>query len=208
MIVPDNIKRAIKKDTDIEKNINDFESYLVSHEVDEVIDKYLLFGTPYIFRNNESLYYQLLKDIEKYFGVGRENVFVVGSSKLGFSISPIKRYKEWGEDSDIDIAIIDYGVFLNYWKETYTYNPDCDARTIKENERFAMFLSYLSKGWLRPDMFPKKMGDELFSFLRELHGLYNYKVRVGFYADRFFFNEYNKDNLMMLKKECIDGTSR
>lgn len=196
-ISPSNIEIAQRKD--------EFKNYVKSNDTKEIIDKYLLFGTPYIFRNDENKYYALQREIEEYFSVKRGNVHIVGSSKLGFSISPKKRYHDWNEESDIDIALIDYDLFLDYWKQIYKYDPKVSCMTEKEKNRYSSFVEYFKRGWLRPDLFPKRMGDELFSFLNKLHGKYQYKVRVGIYADEFFFNEYNESNINGLKEELENG---
>jgi len=206
MIIPKNVRESITPpNQEIEQRREEFKQYVLNHKPDEIIDKYLLFGTPYIFRNDENVYFELQKEIEDYFCVKRGNVHIVGSSKLGFSISPQKRFRDWTIDSDIDIAIVDFNVFMKYWKEFYHYNPKLKVRSEEEDKKFEQFSDYFRRGWLRPDLFPEKRADDLFHFLNKIHGKYKYKVRVGIYADHFFFNEYNKRNIRQLKEEIKNG---
>lgn len=41
---------------------------------DEIVEKYILFGTPYIFADNENLYYDLKSDVTNFFSIGRLGV--------------------------------------------------------------------------------------------------------------------------------------
>lgn len=48
-------------------------------------------------------------------GVAYHNVLMVGSGKIGYSLSPFKKFKAFDEDSDIDIAIISLKMFNELW---------------------------------------------------------------------------------------------
>lgn len=48
-------------------------------------------------------------------GVAYHNVLMVGSGKIGYSLSPSKKFKAFDEDSDIDIAIISIKMFNELW---------------------------------------------------------------------------------------------
>ena len=48
-------------------------------------------------------------------GVAYHNVLMVGSGKIGYSLSPFKKFKAFDEDSDIDIAIISIKMFNELW---------------------------------------------------------------------------------------------
>ena len=72
----------------------------------ELIDRHLIFGTPYIFRDDEYIYFTLKEKIATYFGVSNTEVYMIGSAKLGFSISPTKLWRKINDDSDIDMVII------------------------------------------------------------------------------------------------------
>jgi len=209
MQIPESILNSIDPlHSEITIRKQDFMNFVGLNKADAIIDKYLLFGTPFIFRNDENKYYELQRDIEEYFEVERANVHIVGSSKLGFSISPQKMYRDWTEDSDIDVALIDYRLFVKYWKPFYYYDPKVSSRTEKEDAKYKQFLDYFKRGWLRPDLFPQKMGDEVFNYLNTLYGKYGYKVRVGIYADHFFFYTYNKENINRIKEELTNGIYR
>lgn len=59
-----------------------------------------------------------LKEIlNKNIGVAFHNVLMVGSGKIGYSLSPQKKFKEFDEDSDIDIAVISSKLFEFIWEK-------------------------------------------------------------------------------------------
>ena len=88
------------------------------------------------------------------FGLNPQDVIMVGSAKLGFSISPLQRWQPFHGESDIDVAIISPDIFDRFWKELYDFNIKLTDRTPKEDKQYYIFLDYFFKGWLRPDFFP------------------------------------------------------
>lgn len=51
-----------------------------------------------------------------------QNVYLVGSAKLGFSIKPRRRYGLFGDDSDVDLAIASSGLYERLWGEARRYS--------------------------------------------------------------------------------------
>ncbi|QQE99196.1 hypothetical protein [Lactococcus lactis] len=79
-----------------------------------------------LFGNNKSAeqYYSEISDIVcQSFKIATNNFLIVGSAKLGFSLSPIKKFKSFNSDgndytqSDIDIAIISPELFKDSWQK-------------------------------------------------------------------------------------------
>ena len=178
-----------------------------NNSLEKIIDKYLLFGTPYIFRDDENKFYDLKNEIAGFLKVSQTNIFVVGSAKLGFSIAPEKRYKHFNEDSDIDIAIIDGATFLRYWKILYKYNATCRAWSNDEAKTYRKFLEYFFKGWLRPDKFPMTMNErkEWFDFFTSLRKKFKFKIAAGIYYDIDVFSGYNRENLNSIREVIKNG---
>jgi hypothetical protein len=50
-----------------------------------------------------------------------QNVYLVGSAKLGFSIKPGRRYGLFNDDSDVDLAIVASSLYERLWTETRAY---------------------------------------------------------------------------------------
>lgn len=188
---------------DINQRIEKFKTYLIdeNNTLDLIIDRYLLFGTPYLFEDNEDSYFSLKAEIADFFKIKQTQVYIVGSAKLGFSISPNKRFKHFDEESDIDVAVIDSGLFLQYWRKLYKEitDPSLLARSTNEEKAFIEFKNYFFKGWLRPDKFPMKYRTEWFDFFSGITRKYDYHVAAGIYRDYEFFSSYNAYNLLNLR---------
>ena len=95
----------------------------------EFLTKYLLKSDNWYFSEYQNksetesiVQMETLKDIlNEYFGVAFHNVLMVGSGKIGYSLSPtdklFKKFDEGDESSDIDIAIISSRFFDYLWEE-------------------------------------------------------------------------------------------
>nr|WP_312216836.1 hypothetical protein [Clostridioides sp.] len=200
----------------IDENISQFKLDLLNEKlsIDDIIKKYIMLGTPYIFKDNEHQHYELLRKIAGFFNISERDVFIVGSSKLGFSISPKKLWNkiDWNEDedSDIDVVVISDKTFDRYWKSILEYK-DKQIPMTKDEKRHSEFLEYFFKGWIRPDKFPNKYNgaDEWFEFFRSISYKENFggrKVAVAIYKEEYFFMKYHKENLQYIKKILNSNT--
>lgn len=178
-------KNMISKDEFIEVLLDD------SITDDDIVEKYIMFGTPYVFSENEDIYYDLKKEIKNFFSIGStRSVVMVGSAKMGFSISPLKKFRPIQDASDIDIAIIDTVLFDDFWSSIFEYNINLIDRTEAEDEKYRRFLEYFFKGWLRPDLLPfRYVGKkEWFDFFYSIsYKKYDgRKVAAAIYKNEFF----------------------
>lgn len=190
----------------IEDRVEKFKEALLNDQeltIEEIIKKHIIFGTPYIFVDDEDKYYELIKQVSDFFGVNHRNVFIVGSSKLGFSISPSKLWRhidgDEEKDSDIDIVVISDFVFDKYWKSILEYKEFQIATSFNDKNKDD-FLEYFFKGWLRPDKFPFKYkgADEWFEFFRSISYKKEFgsrKVTAAIYREEYFFMKYHQENL-------------
>ena len=172
----------------------------------QIIRKYIYLGTPYVFEKNEDLYFDLKEEIAEYFKINPLRIIMVGSAKLGFSISPRKPWKHITNESDIDITIIDEKIFDEFWKELFEFNIERTPRTKGQNEKYKDFLDYLFKGWIRPDVFPfdYKRRIEWFNFLKSLYNKYdNRKVSAGIFRNEYFFENYQISNIKNISQGVL-----
>lgn len=85
------------------------------------VESTLLSGVPWIFRGDPSGFASWRQACADAGNVLPENVFIVGSAATGFSLSPIKAGRPFrpvsraGPPSDIDLAIVDEGLFMSSW---------------------------------------------------------------------------------------------
>ena len=185
-------------------NIEKFKKDVINHDIsiDRLVQKYLIFGTPYIFKDDEEKYYVLKEIVSKSLSVSISCITVVGSCKLGFSLKPTKLWEHISEESDIDIALINPELFDTFWKEFYEINSKLQSRTEEQDKNYQSFLNYFFRGWLRIDLFPyeyakKKTVSEL---TRQLFSIYGRKASLGIFRNEFFFESYHKENLNKIRE--------
>lgn len=168
----------------------------------EIVRKYITFGVPYVFGENQYKYYGLKSKLAARFDVNPNHVHMVGSAKLGFSLAPYQLWKRFDDESDIDMVIISEPLFMKFWKELHEFNISTTPRTEAENTMYQKFLKYFFKGWLRPDLFPFNYPgkEEWFRFFQSVsYREYERKVTGAIYMNDYFFEYYHTLNIQSLR---------
>lgn len=139
------------------------------------------------------------------FGVDVDDVYLVGSAKLGFSPKPGQYLKPFSDGSDIDIAIVSKDLFARIWHEV--------VEMARANEYFDLnkFKHYHFQGWIRPDKMPPSAEYETcrawWDFFRELSSSEEFlrmKISAGLYHDGRFLKRYQLGSLQGLR-DHIEG---
>ena len=210
-------------------DINSFKYDVLTLYKDNLIDvvrKNLINGGSYFFEHKDILddEYFIKKDLSDSLNIHPNNILIVGSAKLGFSIKPEKNKLEYKfhqfrfeetedkEESDIDIAIINSNLFEKKLQILYKYMigyndskiyelfNDCSKK--KTPPCFYGFSRYILMGWLRPDQMP--IDFNLFEDIEEIQHKYrkkyNIKINVGIYKSWFYFENYNIQNLKNMQQ--------
>lgn len=150
---------------------------------------YLCYPTS-VFVDQEDLQFEILDDVSNHFGIPFMNVQVVGSAKSGFSY--FKNYEFKPGDSDLDLAIIDNGLFTKYSEIAYLVTEKYTNLTFFSSfEYYKSFVKYLAKGIMRPDMMPncpeKTTWFEYFNKLSSNYFRLFKDINAGVYSNQFFF---------------------
>jgi hypothetical protein len=190
----------------------DFINFLKDQNIteQEIVQRCITHGTSYVFSEDDDKYFELKKIIANQFNLNPENVIMIGSAKLGFSIVPFKLWKSFDEESDIDMVIISESIFDEFWHDLYDFNLELMNRTVEEQTRFDKFLNYFFKGWLRPDLFPfsypKK--NKWFDFFRNIsYGEFGKrKITGAIFRNLYFYENYHIRNLKNIRQgDIING---
>lgn len=84
----------------------------------DIVTKYLLAGeTPFAFRDKRKGYDFLIGTIAKSLTLNVDAVTLVGSARIGFSLSPFKFGAPFSNRSDLDFAIVNAALFDKAWLE-------------------------------------------------------------------------------------------
>lgn len=175
---------------DIEELIQAFRRDLPNRTVVELVQRHITFGECYAL--NQDAYFELKNRVSQQFGINPAEVVVVGSAKLGFSIAPEKRYRFFGDSSDIDVALCSTDLFDLIWANVFDY-----WRRGGYWEGLGEFRKYLFRGWIRPDKLPPEKSFEIcqewWDFFRRLAstGAFgSYKITGALYKNWHFLESY------------------
>ncbi len=181
----------------LNEKIAEFKLDLSLLDSKQIVRKYITYGNTYVIA--ESKYFELKDLVSEYFDIHPSQVIIVGSGKLGFSISenkvkdpPKLRYRYFGDDSDIDVAIISEKLFDKIWEEVYDYYGE-------KGFWYSMpaFSKYLFQGWIRPDKLPPskkfKVANDWWDFFQMITNsdkFGSYKISAGLYKSWYFLENY------------------
>ena len=99
-----------------------------------VVSKWIVERIPAVFHDDREEYLRIKALIAKELKVDMCSVVFVGSSCTGFSLNPEKDFKEFDDQSDIDIAIVSHHFFNIAWR----WMRLVDLSTLKGKERYAV----------------------------------------------------------------------
>jgi hypothetical protein len=156
----------------------------------EIFHKFVYVGGSVVL--TDGLHAGLKAEVAGHFHVHVNNVVMVGSAKYGFSIKPSRRYGFFGDQSDIDLAIVDTPLFEAMWKDVYDYERGGGLW-----DRAAQFKDYFFQGWIRPDKLPPaqqfaRAADwwEFFRALTASEKYGPYRITAGLYHSWHFLESY------------------
>ncbi len=177
--------------TDIDERIKIFKTDIEALPSLDVVRRHVISGDCYILSDGQ--YFNLRAEIANHFKIHTNEVVVVGSAKLGFSIAPDKRYRPFRDESDIDVALVSPALFDKFWEAAYAFWKD-RGHWVNQSE----FQKYLFQGWIRPDKLPTSDRfpecSDWWEFFRTLtnsneYGLY--QIRCALYKSWYFLEQYH-----------------
>jgi hypothetical protein len=176
----------------------------------EIVQRFVTIGDPFILSVSEHV--ELKHRIASQFGIHHSNILVVGSGKLGFSIAPKKRWRVFGETSDIDVAIVSHDLYELVWREISSLLIKDPLIYWPKKVKYAEFQLH---GWMRPDLLPNSpalpLADDWFEFFRELtsEGCCGpYKISAGLYYDIHFLEQYQSRAVDLCMSERNEQSKR
>ncbi len=193
--------------------------------VEQVFQKHVVDGPSYFFNkvlNQADSEYQLRYDLANCLEVSINDVIIVGSAKLGFSVKTLNfhafdyQYTKTSNPrhkSDIDVAVVNRRFYEKSIEQIFHLSRHFDPDWIEKNWRmnlfnntpkdlFTQYALYLARGWLRPDFLPN-----LFYEHAPWRSVCDYWYRktgrrrttVGFYSDWTYLKHYQMDHLEKLR---------
>ena len=115
-------------------------------------------------------YFELRHRVAEQFHVHPNEVIVVGSCRLGFSIKRNARYRAVRSSSDVDLSVVSAEIFDLYWDAVFKVSR---ADMVWKNSDLAKrFKTSLFRGWIEPRHLPSHpsfaIGQEWTEFFDQL----------------------------------------
>jgi hypothetical protein len=158
-------------DDEFQAEILRFKELVVNHPVRRVVREQLVAGPCRTLSDRD--YYGLREEIAQEWHLHTNEIIIVGSGKLGFSIKESRRFQPFLPTSDYDVAIVSSDLFDYFWRLAFRYTGN--YYTWKKKDAF---YSYIVRGWMRPDLLPSEGFDERVRWEEFFDGLSN-QTRYG-----------------------------
>lgn len=206
----------------------DIRENLLTNE--EIVQKYLIDGDSYFFKDlkgNVDEEYGLKREISSSLGIFINDINLIGSAQMGFSLKPKNLFGDFDRDtigkkpvkrkdySDLDIAIIssklfhnisyELLLFTNYYKQKWETNYFHPYYFIENDKKIPLcfkYFEFLGKGWLRPDMLPigfEPYEGRLKGLIDKFQKKYKRKVRFAIYGNWESFGTYHFNNIELIR---------
>lgn len=102
--------------------VEEFKDILIREPLEEVVQELVFQGRPYVFREQPEAFDKLNQHLCAKLKFSSQNVIVVGSAKIGFSLSPDRFPRSFSDESDIDVLVVDEALFDKVWMSMLKWN--------------------------------------------------------------------------------------
>jgi len=193
-------------------------------DVERIFQKHVVDGPSYLFTNGSFSLddeYEMRHEIAIATSTSINDVILVGSSKLGFSVKSEKflrfddKFLTTGikkDKSDVDIALINRMHFENVAEDIYHLSRHFDKDWMREKwmtnqfhtqgtALFHEYSKYFTKGWLRPDFMPNEYlaAAAWPAICEKWRKRLDRKVAIGIYSNWTYLKHYHMDHLKKLQ---------
>jgi hypothetical protein len=124
-----------------------FRDLLLTRPLGDIVRDYIFEGTPFVFRSQPQGMNTLRRHLCPRFNLKGDNVIVIGSAKIGFSLNPDSYFAPFTEESDIDVLVVDEKLFDEAWSLMLQWNYPLRRPGIRWH---ANRKSNLYWGWFEP----------------------------------------------------------
>jgi hypothetical protein len=136
-------------------SVEQFKAALLLQPLEAVVREYVFQGSPFVFRDQPEAMDLLRNHLAEELNLALENTIVVGSAKVGFSLSPDNFPRQFSDGSDIDILVVDHVLFDRLWFTLIRWNyPRRFQLGGADWEWAKRRRGDLYWGWLVPDRIP------------------------------------------------------
>lgn len=80
------------------------------------LEEYVFDRIPHVFANDRSLFVAWKRALAEAIDVDAACVTIVGGAAVGYSLNPVRNFKAFDEQSDVDVAIVSHYHFTVAWR--------------------------------------------------------------------------------------------
>jgi hypothetical protein len=118
-----------------------------------------------------------------------EEVAVVGSGNWRYSLNPEKGFREFGDHSDVDVAVVSSLQFHELWEEMReNHRRHYYALSYSERQRIRRNAENVYGGFISPEWIPNRKARQIHAYKRTLNTLSDRDVRFLKVKMMFFKN--------------------
>ncbi len=132
---------------------DEFKRILLSEPLDNIAEQYIFRGLPYAFREAPASMEILREHLRDSLDVLGDSTIVIGSARTGFSLSPDSAFRQFSDESDIDVLIVDQRIFDEIWSILLKWHYPRRLRGLQgvDNTWGTRRRRELYWGWFLPD---------------------------------------------------------
>ena len=186
-------------------NIEDLKKQLETKSVSDLVNEVILCDSSHYFKKKNTLLLQLKRDISHHFDIHLKKFEIVGSAKIGVSLSEKRFGQPFSKTSDIDIAIVSSSLFDQAWHELLLM--EFKYYKLREEERGKLKDTYetIYRGYISPDRLPMSLEftKKWWYIFEKLSNNTEYeyrKIRGRLFKNWWFVEKYYSIQIIKLKK--------
>ena len=189
----------------------EFEDLLLTCSLDCILEDHLFTGLPFSFSDRPGIYQQMVGEISRGLRVPRQDICVVGSARIGFSLSPHKFGAPFNRHSDVDIVVVSSSLFDPSWVDILTnrhirwssLRQQTQARMREHREKH-----YIYNGWIYPSSVAEalKIGEKwltTFNGLSRIPELSSLRIGGRLYRTWYHVRVYHRWGLRQIRDRLV-----
>jgi len=136
-------------------SVEDIKQDILKKDIDYIYNEYLLGSYVWYFDEKFSSecyqkYDRFKRYVSKKLEVHFNDVAIIGSEKIGFSLNPSKNFKLFHSKSDIDIIVVSQSLYYAFWNE---YLKEHNSITGIKNGKYSYVCKCVFKKFITLDGF-------------------------------------------------------
>lgn len=191
--------------------IDSFKTELINNQLSLVAQKWVIDRTPHVFAGDQTEYVIWKSKLAGKLGVDGRAITLIGSASVGFSLSPEKNFREFNDQSDIDIAIVSAHYFELAWHyirnlgaEIHGLNPRQKASLTDHRSRLIYWGTFDTK-YLLPKLPFGKQWFKAFEEMTAIDPTRDRDINARIYRDFESLSAYHTNNLNLLRTTQLES---